>query len=581
MRPKQIIPAVWTAVLMLWGLVVTSTDTHAANVDCLIYASKAVRAAERNARTCKATGPRWTVDFNAHYGWCRTASQNQRDQEEAARRDGQASCRIGSTSQALVNGDPVPVNVQKDLGLVSVSGICSGTLLNRYHVLTAAHCITTTGRYGPGEPSRPLDQIAVTASWSPKSFPALHIVRYDNIPLCPPGQQCPRGLDVALIMLRAEAAELGGKVKLLYAGSPREATDYSLQARSYGRGLASPALEGSPQIPGTFDNNYRTGVFPIREGSDIDYFFTPNPSAQMIGGGDSGGPDFVLSPNGALLGILGVHSWCWFDYAMGRTNRPNGSTDWQWAKDIWVCRSDAIHTIRDNILSAISAVPPVKIGPGGLSQPGPIVPTPPNAGDVAREPDGGFARVPSSAGCRPPFVQRRARASDAVCVTRESFATVQDENDTAPSRWDPNGAYGPQTCIAGYVWREAFDGDTVCVTTERRAAVKEENRLAPTRAAAQERPFEPSRTIPALEQGGVKPVISAPENNTDRPGSDYERYLMDDAHPCRAACVGDTRCQAWTFVRAGIQGPTGVCYLKRPAPPPVPNTCCISGTVTR
>lgn len=127
--------------------------------------------------------------------------------------------------------------------------------------------------------------------------------------------------------------------------------------------------------------------------------------------------------------------------------------------------------------------------PGGFA-PGPLVPTPPKPGDVATEPDGGFARVPSSAGCKPPFVQRRARASDAVCVTRESFLTVQDENATAPSRWDPNGAYGPQTCIAGFVWREAFDGDTVCVIPARRAEVKEENRLAPTRREwVPQRPF--------------------------------------------------------------------------------------------
>jgi PAN domain/Trypsin len=95
---------------------------------------------------------------------------------------------------------------------------------------------------------------------------------------------------------------------------------------------------------------------------------------------------------------------------------------------------------------------------------------------------------------------------------------------------------------------------------------------------------EPKRFDRFRQSGGVapaKPAISAPEENTDRPGSDFERYLMDDAHPCRAACVGDQRCQAWTFVRAGIQGPTGVCYLKRPAPAPVRNTCCVSGTVTR
>jgi hypothetical protein len=73
-------------------------------------------------------------------------------------------------------------------------------------------------------------------------------------------------------------------------------------------------------------------------------------------------------------------------------------------------------------------------------------------------------------------------------VTPESRALVRQENAIAPTRWDPNGPYGPYTCIAGHVWREAFDGDVVCVTPERRAEVKEENRLAPTRREWKPRP---------------------------------------------------------------------------------------------
>lgn len=58
---------------------------------------------------------------------------------------------------------------------------------------------------------------------------------------------------------------------------------------------------------------------------------------------------------------------------------------------------------------------------------------------------------------------------------------VGEENVVAQSRWDPAGAYGPNTCISGFVWREAFEGDVTCVTPERRAAVKEENRVGPSR----------------------------------------------------------------------------------------------------
>lgn len=83
---------------------------------------------------------------------------------------------------------------------------------------------------------------------------------------------------------------------------------------------------------------------------------------------------------------------------------------------------------------------------------------------------------------------RVARPTDYVCVAPGSRALVAQENATATTRWNPNGSYGPNTCIAGYVWREAFDGDVVCVSPERRGQVKEENRLAP-----QNREWTPQR----------------------------------------------------------------------------------------
>ncbi len=71
------------------------------------------------------------------------------------------------------------------------------------------------------------------------------------------------------------------------------------------------------------------------------------------------------------------------------------------------------------------------------------------------------------------------------------------------------------------------------------------------------------------------------EVNTDRHGSDYERFELPVANPdqCFARCRGDNRCAAWTFVRPGVQGPLAVCYLKNPAPAPTPNTCCVSGAM--
>lgn len=79
------------------------------------------------------------------------------------------------------------------------------------------------------------------------------------------------------------------------------------------------------------------------------------------------------------------------------------------------------------------------------------------------------------------FVWREARQDDHVCVTPQSRRRVALENRLAASRRNPEGAYGPETCVSGFVWREAYAGDTVCVTPSVRSLVKEENRQAEAR----------------------------------------------------------------------------------------------------
>ena len=52
--------------------------------------------------------------------------------------------RIGTTRQAITAGNPVDTDTQQRLGLVTVNGGCSGTLLRQYWILTARHCVTST-----------------------------------------------------------------------------------------------------------------------------------------------------------------------------------------------------------------------------------------------------------------------------------------------------------------------------------------------------------------------------------------------------------------------------------------------------
>lgn len=62
------------------------------------------------------------------------------------------------------------------------------------------------------------------------------------------------------------------------------------------------------------------------------------------------------------------------------------------------------------------------------------------------------------------------------------------------------------------------------------------------------------------------------------PGSDYTNFTADSWPVCRNTCGGDSRCQAWTWVKPGIQGPTGRCWLKHRLPTIVKDNCCNSGS---
>jgi hypothetical protein len=64
----------------------------------------------------------------------------------------------------------------------------------------------------------------------------------------------------------------------------------------------------------------------------------------------------------------------------------------------------------------------------------------------------------------------------------------------------------------------------------------------------------------------------------DLPGSDYTNFPAASFHVCRNSCGGDSRCQAWSWVKPGFQGPAARCYLKNRVPQLVRNNCCNSGS---
>ena len=72
--------------------------------------------------------------------------------------------------------------------------------------------------------------------------------------------------------------------------------------------------------------------------------------------------------------------------------------------------------------------------------------------------------------------------------------------------------------------------------------------------------------------------------NADLPGEDYVHIFptgneTQATQICKDSCGADSRCRAFAFVKAGVQSPNAVCYLKDKVPAQGRNdSCCSSGT---
>src|SRR5574337_368195 len=61
-------------------------------------------------------------------------------------------------------------------------------------------------------------------------------------------------------------------------------------------------------------------------------------------------------------------------------------------------------------------------------------------------------------------------------------------------------------------------------------------------------------------------------------GSDIASIDVQDVQQCADACTANSDCLAWTFVRAGLKGPSARCFLKNPVPSPSTNSTCQSNS---
>ncbi len=79
----------------------------------------------------------------------------------------------------------------------------------------------------------------------------------------------------------------------------------------------------------------------------------------------------------------------------------------------------------------------------------------------------------------------------------------------------------------------------------------------------------------------IRPNDLRAEDRINRPGSDYKNFQTNEWARCQAACTEEDVCSSWTYVRPGVQGPSGRCWLKRVVARPVPDANCISGVKFR
>jgi hypothetical protein len=82
--------------------------------------------------------------------------------------------------------------------------------------------------------------------------------------------------------------------------------------------------------------------------------------------------------------------------------------------------------------------------------------------------------------------------------------------------------------------------------------------------------------------GVVEPRNKAVETSIDRFGGDYRNFGLKSGEgdeACKAACVDDNKCRAWTYARPGYVGKDAHCFLKKEIKPPRRKAGFISGVV--